>query len=128
MAEMSSGPPRWWAQATIACAACWGCQDPQDCPPYYGQSTDIPAERFASIVAGGWHTCGLIDDGGPPELGYLPVCWGRDDDRQVRDAPRYRFLELHAGDDFTCGLKVDGLLFCWGRELEGQCDAPTPEG
>ena len=81
---------------------------------------------FAAIEAGGWHSCGLADDGSDPELGYLPLCWGWDANRQVTDTPAYRFLQLRGGDEYTCGLKPDGLIYCWGRGLEGQCDPPLP--
>ena len=112
---------------------CWGCEE-DDCEHQHGQSTEFPTEDdegaplvFAAIEAGGRHTCGLIDDGGRLDRGFLPVCWGSDNYRQVTDTPAYRFLELYAGDEFTCGHKPDGLLYRWGRNLEGQCDLPQPD-
>lgn len=98
---------------------CWGDDS-------FGQSTP-PDGAFAAVVAGGWHTCGLVDEGGSPDDGYEARCWGLDTYGQVSGVPPYLFLELHLGEEHSCGLKTDGLLACWGRNLEGQLDGPLPD-
>jgi len=91
---------------------CWGDNT-------FGQSNE-PKGSFLAIEAGGWHTCGLLAEEGDPELGYEVQCWGADAHNQTSGAPSYRFLSLHTGLEHTCGHKPDGLMACWGRNLEGQ--------
>ncbi|WP_438034543.1 RCC1 domain-containing protein [Sorangium sp. So ce204] len=114
--------------------ACWGWN-------LNGQSGDGPivdsadevvgvtlVEGVASakvVVAGGRHSCALIDDGGV-------VCWGSNQSGQlgseeanlvsapVRAALDVRAVALAAGREHTCALDEEGGVFCWGSDGQGQ--------
>jgi hypothetical protein len=88
------------------------------------------APAFASLSAGGSHTCGLTADS-------AAWCWGSDLAGQLgrgaqsfgtgerlafssRPAPvvgGVRFAAISAGMAHTCGLTVAGLVYCWGIDL-----------
>ena len=89
---------------------------------------------FASLAAGGNHTCGLSFQG-------LAVCWGFNDSGQIGDgAPvatfqtsfsenrarpvpvlgGFTFTKLAGAADSTCGLAPNGVALCWGKNAEGQ--------
>lgn len=83
--------------------------------------------RFASISAGGDHTCGVT----PTHEAY---CWGADADGQLGEfgpgGPSFvqipsvlGWSQIAAGDSHTCALRVDGLVVCWGKDIEGQLGA-----
>lgn len=92
-----------------------------------GRSVTVTAEvgRWARVVAGGTHTCGLSTTG-------LVYCWGmnlsgqlgissrNDADTPVRIRTGERFVQLSAGWRHTCALASSGLAYCWGRNAAGQ--------
>ena len=80
---------------------------------------------FASLTAGGNHTCGLTPAG-------AALCWGEDLLGQLGDgAPLasqpapvavsggHTFRSLDAGSAITCGVRTDGAAFCWGHGTNG---------
>jgi len=83
--------------------------------------------RFAQVVTGTGHSCGLSATG----RGY---CWGSLSHGQTGvPLRRYTralspqsvlssqtFTQLVAGGFDTCGLASDGRAFCWGDNLSGQ--------
>ena len=62
---------------------------------------------FASISAGGEHTCGVGTDG------YIG-CWG-DDWNGSTMPPDGEFSSVSAGKLHTCGVRTDGAVACWGK-------------
>jgi alpha-tubulin suppressor-like RCC1 family protein len=100
---------------------------------------------FASVSAGGLHTCGLSQDS-------VAYCWGNNGWGQLGDGifgttrtiptpvtGGYRFASLAPGDYFTCGITAGGIALCWGGNMHGElgfdpsdapcfdaCPRPTP--
>ena len=65
-----------------------------------------PTGEFASVSAGGIHTCGVKTDGSV-------ACWGYDDSGQATP-PAGEFASVSAGGSHTCGVMTDGAVACWG--------------
>ena len=74
--------------------------------------------EFASISAGGNHTCGVGTDG------YVG-CWGEDWNGST-GPPDGEFSSVSAGEYHTCGVMTDGAVACWGSDSDGE--ATPPEG
>ncbi|AUX48737.1 uncharacterized protein SOCE26_102780 [Sorangium cellulosum] len=78
-----------------------------------------------AVVAGGRHSCALLDDGGV-------MCWGSNQSGQlgteeaslsstpVRAALGVRATALAAGSEHTCALDDEGGVSCWGSDGHGQ--------
>ena len=81
--------------------------------------------EFASVSAGGAHTCGVRVDGSV-------ACWGRDSEYGLLSPPEGEFASVSAGDWHTCGVRVDGSVACWGSNLSALLEfggqATPPEG
>jgi alpha-tubulin suppressor-like RCC1 family protein len=86
--------------------------------------------RFASLTAGGEHTCGVTTGG-------AAYCWGHDNAGQLGDsstdsstgyhrsapvavAGGLTFANLAAGGYHTCGATSSGAAYCWGNDFFGQ--------
>ena len=78
-----------------------------------------PSGEFASVSAGGIHTCGVKTDGSV-------ACWGYDDSGQATP-PSGEFASVSAGGSHTCGVKTDGSVACWGYDDSGQATPPSGE-
>ncbi len=93
---------------------------------------------FRWLSAGGVHTCGVATSG-------QAYCWGDNLEGRVgtggnvltrKDwstkpaavATDLRFTMISAGDYHTCGVTVDGAVYCWGGNRDGQLGNGTTKG
>jgi alpha-tubulin suppressor-like RCC1 family protein len=82
-------------------------------------------EDWATVTAGGDHTCGARKNG-------KLYCWGDDTFGEIGDgeatdafAPRRigtfeDWVGASAGTHHTCGVRNNGKLYCWGQDNVGQ--------
>ena len=72
---------------------------------------------FASLSAGGAHTCGLTTAG-------AAYCWGsaipgNESHVPVAVSGGFTFASLSAGKGYTCGVTISGTAYCWGSNGAG---------
>ena len=84
-----------------------------------------PHLTFASVSAGGNHTCGVTTSG-------AAYCWGGDSfgqlgngstDNQTMPVAVSRgltFESVSAGSENTCGVTTSGVAYCWGVDSSGR--------
>jgi len=87
---------------------------------------------LAAVAAGMAHTCGVTAAG-------VAYCWGDNMKGQLGDgtttarptptlvsAPSgVSFTNLSAGWEHNCGLTVEGIVYCWGANADGQLGDST---
>ena len=72
--------------------------------------------KFASIVAGLEHTCGILSNG-------QVLCWGSN--LEDRSTPPAGFFQSVSAGVHNCGIRKDGSLNCWGWNDYGQSIPPA---
>jgi alpha-tubulin suppressor-like RCC1 family protein len=122
-------------------AFCWGIntqgQSGNGVPGGAGVNTPYPVNggyRFASISAGGSHTCGILLTG-------ETYCWGNNTGGQLGDGTTlsrgepspvsgtHTFIQVSASTfGHTCGLEAAGAVWCWGDNRYGQIGDGTIGG
>jgi alpha-tubulin suppressor-like RCC1 family protein len=131
-ASLTAGDQHTCGLTAAGLAYCWG----QNSDGQVGNGTDFTGPwsepelvsgnlTFASISAGGSHTCGITTGG-------QAYCWGDDAAGQLGDgsfipegspvpvAGGLTFTAISAGMDHTCGLTTSGDAYCWGGNDHGQ--------
>jgi alpha-tubulin suppressor-like RCC1 family protein len=111
---------------------CWGANPygqlaPGGGPPSYTprQVTTGGFTDWFEVEAGNTFTCALR--GSSPVNGGALYCFGSADGSggATPAAPQVGtagdWIRLAAGSDHACGIRHDGSLWCWGRNIEGQC-------
>ena len=120
----------------------WGAGGPgapTGCPEQYdpkfvhfGQSNIPNNIEFIEISAGQFHSCGIRKDNG------LVMCWGAGWTAQagggvcqvnwgqsIVGATLGKCISISAGGYHTCAITELGTVKCWGKNVNGQCNAPS---
>ena len=85
--------------------------------------TRTPPSSYASVSAGGFHTCGVGTNGSV-------AFWGFNDSGQATP-PSGSFTSVSAGHNHTCGVGSNGAVVCWGSnhsyegDIIGQATPPS---
>ena len=128
----ATGAAYCWGQNTYGQLGIGSTTGPQQCSVSGGlvscSTTPVPVTgggAFASLSAGGNHTCALTQSG-------TAYCWGANAYGQLgigsttMDSPLptavtggLRFVAISAGENHTCGLTESGAAYCWGATMCG---------
>lgn len=134
--ELSSGWFHTCAVARDGGLSCWGSNgDGASAGPMADESVPAPravddTKTWAAVAAGGFHTCGLRNDG-------TIWCWGLNASGELGtgdNANRYEpeqvgcvdetcfddWVAVGMGSFHTCGIRASGGMWCWGGGLNGQ--------
>ena len=98
-------------RAESSAIECWG--DNQ-----YGQTNAPEGGSFTAVSAGDWHTCAIWATSDGIE------CWGSNASGQTYNWGG-SFTAVSASFGHNCAIRDDGVIVCWGRNDEGQTDAPA---
>jgi alpha-tubulin suppressor-like RCC1 family protein len=139
VAGLSSGVAAVYAGEDYTCAVtlaggarCWGNNGAGQLGDgsLAGRTTPVDViglgSGVATIAAGTWHTCALLDSGGVK-------CWGRNTFGQLGDGTTTDRLmpvdvfglesgvtAIAAGEQHTCALTTAGGIKCWGSNFDHQ--------
>lgn len=132
LVSVEAGPAHTCGLDASGAAWCWGDNtDGQVGNGATGGQVASPASvlggiTFSTVTAGTTHSCGLTGSG-------QAYCWGDNTYGQLGDgntgtgspspAPvggSHVFVAISAGEHHTCGLDDGDLVWCWGRNDQGQ--------
>jgi len=130
-AAMDQGLSFGCGLTTAGRAYCWGTNAEGQLGDGTTTQRTVPTAvagglTFTAISAGGQHSCGLDSAG-------LAYCWGSNVYGQLGDGSNtdrltpvavvggFSYSMISAGEQYTCGVQTStGLLYCWGRNTNGQ--------
>ena len=89
--------------------------------------------NFASVSAGGSHTCGVTTSGEAycwgwnfdGQLGFGSSGDGTDSATPLPVSGGLVFESVSAGDSHTCGVATNGAAYCWGNDFNQQLGTGT---
>jgi alpha-tubulin suppressor-like RCC1 family protein len=137
--QLTAGDGHACAHRGGAAFSCWGSNaggqlgngdDTMMDVPLPGSPQSLPTP-IASLAAGAYHTCALLEDG-------RVMCWGSNEQGecgQPQSAPIFSPVMVEgipgravgigagAGAQHTCVVMEDGAVFCWGSDVSGQLGA-----
>ena len=99
---------------TDGTVTCWGSnegitkQGHDETDPWvfvHDGKLDAPADKFVSVSAGDYYSCGVRID-------QTVACWGNL--AGGTDAPAGRYTMVAAGHAHACGVREDQTVICWG--------------
>jgi hypothetical protein len=124
----------YWCDLSEGSPACTLCltEEGASCPTgneccsyFFCNSNQQCSAAYSEISAGGYHTCGIREDG-------KVLCWGLNGAGQIGDgttvhkltptliAGDYTYTAISTGSYHTCGIREDGKVLCWGDNHAGQ--------
>ncbi len=136
VSEVGAGLTHTCAVTTRGTARCWG-ENGGRLGNGSEEASAVPVEvcadatcssalnNVASIAAGGFHSCAVLNDG-------TVRCWGNNEDGQLGDGTTEDALtpvavsgltgvsSVSLGTSSSCALTDGGAVFCWGSNVEGQ--------
>jgi alpha-tubulin suppressor-like RCC1 family protein len=94
----------------------------------------LPLERVAEVAAGSNHSCARLTSGGI-------ACWGSQGHGRLGDGvisglgrrlepfvlPLRDVVRISANGDHTCAITGNGLLSCWGKNVQGMLGIGSEE-
>jgi alpha-tubulin suppressor-like RCC1 family protein/uncharacterized protein YjdB len=129
--DISAGGLHTCGVAVDQAAYCWGYNGDGELGTFVQfnhSDTPVPVDgglSFASVDAGGNHTCGIVTGG-------LVFCWGDNTYGELGTGARggavgsptpvfggMTFAALDAGARVTCALAAGGAEYCWGQNAHG---------
>ncbi len=133
LATISAGRGHSCGLSPVGQAWCWGSNEDGQLGHLAPGANEtsyaaLPVEtelNFASISAGGWHSCALTAEG-------VAYCWGRNEHGQLGNNSTIesmrpvavelglRFDSIYTGLESSCALDPGGEAWCWGRGGEWQ--------
>lgn len=138
-ATLSAGYQHVCGVTTSGAAYCWGNGSSGQLGngSAGGSNAPVPVSGgllFSTIAAGSGHTCAVTTGGdaycwGINTLGQLGTGVFAPDFSPPQTTPvavvgGLKFDSLAAGAAHTCGVTTVGVMYCWGRGLDGQLGSP----
>ncbi len=87
---------------------------------YAREQTEIVRDMSRNAIAG-FYEAGCIDEADLKEI------FTEAEIEELRLGEPTEFTSVSAGEHHTCGVRIDGVVECWGGNLDGQATPPDGE-